>query len=81
MQPQRNCEHTVSGAAGWYCSGQTVRCQPSLRGSVRRASAAILHAPALCGCALPCRRWPGSRLACALCGNPLLLTTATLCAM
>ena len=46
------------GAAGWYCSGQTVRCQPSLRGfgpSRRRASAAILHAPALCGSALSCR--------------------------
>ena len=25
-----------------------------------------LHAPALCGCALSCRRWPGSRAPCVL---------------
>ena len=35
MQPQRNCEHTVSGAAGWYCSGQTVRPLPALAARIR----------------------------------------------
>ena len=70
MQPQWHCEHTLARRGGIVVDRPSVRSQPSLRGFVRRASAAILHAPALCGSALYCRRWPGSRALCRV----LLLT-------
>ena len=43
MQPQWNCEHTLARQGGIVVDRPSVRCQPSLRGFVRRASAAILH--------------------------------------
>ena len=81
MQPQRVCEHTLARRGG-IAVGRPSTASPRYEdprdrclrlgppaGCLSRvpdALSAILHAPALRGSALSCRRWPGSRAPCVL---------------
>ena len=52
MQPQRICEHTLARRGGNVADRPSAASPRYEDSSVRRASAAILHAPALRGSAL-----------------------------